>query len=147
MNNEGSGDMYYKGGNMLHTLRQIVKDDEKWRTILRGLNSTFYHQTVTTKQIEDFLSKAVGLDLSPFFNQYLRDIRIPTFEYYFKDNNLAYRWTNCVPGFNMPVKVILNGKEKWLKPQAEWTNLSQTAKNLKVEVDKDFYVNVLKSKE
>ncbi|WP_291104207.1 MULTISPECIES: M1 family metallopeptidase [unclassified Flavobacterium] len=147
VNNEGSGDMYYKGGNMLHTLRQIVNDDEKWRTILRGLNSTFYHQTVTTKQIEDFLSKAVGLDLTPFFDQYLRDIRIPTFEYYFKNNNLAYRWTNCVPGFNMPVKVTLNGKEQWLKPQAEWANLPQTAKVLKLEVDKDFYVNVVKSKE
>jgi len=62
-----------------------------------------------------------------------------------KDNNLSYRWTNCVPGFNIPVKVTLNGKEQWLKPQAEWTNLPQIAKNLKVEVDKDFYVDVVKS--
>lgn len=147
VNDEGSSDMYNKGGNMLHTLRQIVNDDEKWRTILRGLNSTFYHQTVTTKQIEDYLSQAVGIDLSTFFNQYLRDIRIPTLEYYFKDNNLAYRWTNYVPGFNMPVKATLNGKEQWLKPQAEWTNFPQITKDLKVEVNKDFYVNVMKSKE
>ncbi|NDP28742.1 MAG: M1 family metallopeptidase [Flavobacterium sp.] len=140
VNNEGSSDMYTKGGNMLHTLRQIVNDDEKWRTILRGLNSTFYHQTVTTKQIEDYLSNAVGLDLNTFFNQYLRDIRIPTFEYKFKNNILFYRWTNCVSGFNIPIKVTLNGKEQWLKPQAEWSNLPQTAKELKVEVDKDFYV-------
>ena len=146
VNKEGSGDMYPKGANMLHTLRQIVNDDEKWRTILRGMNSTFYHQTVTTKQIEDFLSQAIGLDLEPFFNQYLRDIRIPTFEYKLKDNTLSYRWTNCVPGFNIPVKVTLNGKEKWLKPQAEWTNLPQISKNLKVEVDKDFYVEVVESK-
>ena len=144
VNNEGSSDMYNKGGNMLHTLRQIVKDDPKWRTILRGLNSTFYHQTVTTKQIEDYLSKAVGLDLNPFFNQYLRAIRIPTFEYKFLNGKLSYRWTNCVPDFDMPVKVTINGKTKWLKPQAEWTNLPQTSKNLKLEVDKDFYVNVLK---
>ena len=144
VNNEGSGDMYPKGGNMLHNLRQIVNNDEKWRTILRGLNSTFYHQTVTTKQIEDYLSKSVGLDLNPFFNQYLRAIRIPTFEYKFLNGKLSYRWTNCVSGFNMPVKVTINGKTKWLKPQAEWTNLPQTSKNLKLEVDKDFYVNVLK---
>ena len=145
VNNEGSGDMYNKGGNMLHTLRQIVNDDQKWRTILRGLNSTFYHQTVTTKQIEDYLSKSVGLDLAPFFDQYLRDIRIPTFEYKFNNNTLSYRWTNCVPGFNMPVKVTLNGKEQWLKPQVEWTKLPQMIKNLKVGVDKDFYVELLKS--
>ena len=145
VNNEGSGDMYNKGGNMLHTLRQIVNDDQKWRTILRGLNSTFYHQTVTTKQIEDYLSKSVGLDLAPFFDQYLRDIRIPTFEYKFNNNTLYYRWTNCVPGFNMPVKVTLNGKEQWLKPQVEWTKLPQMIKNLKVGLDKDFYVELLKS--
>jgi aminopeptidase N len=144
VNREGA-DLYNKGANMLHTLRQIVNDDEKWRTILRGMNSTFYHQTVTTKQIEDYLSKKVGLDLAPFFDQYLRDIRIPIFEYKFQNNNLEYRWTNCVPGFNIPVKVTLNGKEQWMKPQAEWTNLPQTAKDLKVEVDKDFYVNTLQS--
>jgi aminopeptidase N len=146
VNNEGSSDMYEKGANMLHTLRQIVNDDEKWRTILRGLNSTFYHQTVTTKQIEDYLSKAVGLDLKPFFDQYLRDFRIPTLEYKFKDNVLSYRWTNCVSGFNMPVKVTLDGKLKWLKPKTEWTNLPKTKKELKLEGDKDFYVKVLKSK-
>jgi aminopeptidase N len=146
VNNESFGtDMYFKGANMIHTLRQIVNDDEKWRTISRGLNSTFYHQTVTTKQIEDYLSKNIGLDLAPFFDQYLRDIRIPNLEYKFKQNTLSYRWTNCVPGFNIPVKVTLNGKEKWLKPQVEWTNLRQISKNLKVEVDKDFYVNVVKS--
>ncbi len=47
--------MYFKGANMLHTLRQLIEDDEKWRQILRGLNKTFYHQTVTTKQIEDYI--------------------------------------------------------------------------------------------
>jgi aminopeptidase N len=146
VNNEGSGDMYFKGANMLHTLRQIVNNDEKWRTILRGLNSTFYHQTVTTKQIEDFLSQAIGLDLKPFFDQYLLDIRIPTFEYKFKNNSLSYRWTNCVAGFAIPVKVTLNGKEHWLKPKAEWTNLPKITKDLKVEVNKDFYVNMLESK-
>ena len=52
VNHEGSGDMYYKGANMLHTLRQLLEDDEKWRQILRGLNKTFYHKTVTTQEIE-----------------------------------------------------------------------------------------------
>ncbi len=145
VNNEGA-DLYNKGANMLHTLRQIVNDDEKWRTILRGLNSTFYHQTVTTQQIEDYLSQQVGLDLKPFFDQYLRDIRIPTFEYKFQGNNLEYRWTNCVPDFDMPVKVTLNGKEQWLKPQTDWIVKLKTPKDLKLEVDENFYVEVLKSK-
>ncbi|MFV5696472.1 M1 family metallopeptidase [Flavobacterium sp. LB3P122] len=140
VNNEGSSDMYYKGANMLHTLRQIVNDDAKWRTILRGLNSTFYHQTVTTKQIEDYLSQKVGIELNTFFNQYLRDTRIPTLEYFFKDNHLGYRWTNCVPDFNMPIKVSLNGKEELLKPETEWKSLSAKNENPKLEIDKNFYV-------
>jgi aminopeptidase N len=140
VNNEGSGDMYPKGGNMLHTLRQIVNDDEKWRGILRGLNSTFYHQTVTTKQIEDYLSQQVGIDLSTVFNQYLRDTRIPTLEYFFKDNQVGYRWTNCVSGFNMPVKVTLNGKEELLQPETEWKSIPVNSENSKLETDKNFYV-------
>lgn len=145
VNSEGSSDMYFKGANMIHTLRQIVDDDEKWRKILRGLNSTFYHQTVTTKQIEDYLSQSIGLDLSAFFNQYLRDIKIPVLEYTFKENVILYRWTNCVQDFSIPVKVTLNGKEKWLQPQKEWTVLSFKSNSLTLDVNPDFYVNVLKT--
>jgi aminopeptidase N len=140
VNHEGSGDMYHKGSNMLHTLRQLVNDDEKWRTILRGLNSTFYHQTVTTKQIEDYLSQQVGMDLNPFFNQYLRDIRIPTLEYTFQENALKYRWTNVVSGFDMPIKVLLNGTEVTLNPKSEWNEFTNSSKIEKVEVNRDFYV-------
>ena len=140
VNNEGSGDMYPKGANMLHTLRQLVNDDEKWRGILRGLNSTFYHQTVTTKQIENYLTQQVGSDLSTVFNQYLRDNRIPTLEYFFKDNQMGYRWTNCVSGFNLPVKVTLNGKEELLQPETEWKRIVAKTENSKLEIDKNFYV-------
>jgi aminopeptidase N len=140
VNNEGSGDMYYKGSNMLHTLRQLVNDDVKWRTILRGLNSTFYHQTVTTKQIEDYLSQETGFDLTPFFNQYLRDTRIPTFEYSFLGNTLKYRWTNTVTGFEIPLKVLINGTEVNLHPKSDWKELNSPFKIEKVEVDKNFYV-------
>jgi aminopeptidase N len=140
VNNEGSGDMYPKGGNMLHTLRQIVNNDEKWRSILRGLNSTFYHQTVTTKQIENYLSQQIGLDLNPFFNQYLRDIRIPTLEYAFDGNTLKYRWTDTVAGFNMPVKVLLNGTEVALNPKSEWVEFTNSSKIEKIEVNPNYYI-------
>lgn len=125
---------------MLHTLRQIVNDDIKWRAILRGLNSTFYHQTVTTKQIEEYLSQQTGMDLNPFFNQYLRDIRIPTLEYIFKNNQLEYRWTNCVSGFNMPVKVVLNGEVQYLKPETNWKSVTIASQSNKLGIDPNFYV-------
>jgi len=85
------------------------------------------------------------LNLNSFFDQYLRDIRIPTLEYKLKNKTLSYRWTNCVSDFNIPVKVTLNGKEQWLKPQTKWTSLRQKVKNLKVEVDNNFYVDVVEN--
>lgn len=141
VNNEGSADMYYKGGNMIHTLRQLVNDDQKWRAILRGLNTTFYHQTVTTKQIEDYLSEATKMDLTSFFNQYLRDTRIPVFEYYFENNNLMYHWSNCVSDFNMPIKITVNGVEKYLKPQTNWKTEANVEDNSKLISTPDFYVS------
>ena len=88
VNNEGSSDMYYKGANMLHTIRQLVNDDEKWRNILRGLNKDFYHQTVNTKQIEDYISEKANLDLSSVFDQYLRTTEILPLHILLKMKNL-----------------------------------------------------------
>ena len=142
VNNEGSGDMYFKGANLLHTIRQIVNDDEKWRQILRGLNKDFYHQTVTTKQIEDYMTDKAGIDLSKVFDQYLRNIEVPTLEYYFVNKTLFYRWTNCVEGFNMPIKVNLNATESvFLKSKKEWQSLETPLVDVDgFKVDVDFYV-------
>jgi aminopeptidase N len=147
VNNEGSGDMYYKGGNMLHTIRQIINNDEKWRQILRGLNSTFYHQTVTTNQIENYISKQAGVDFSPVFNQYLRDTRVPTLEYYFKEKQLVYRWINCLEGFTMPVQIALNGKNKIIQPSNEWKSIMIDTTNPKLTIDMNYYVAGLNSTE
>ncbi|MEM7102853.1 MAG: M1 family metallopeptidase [Bacteroidota bacterium] len=140
VNAEGSGDMYAKGNNLLHTLRQVINDDEKWRQMLRGLNEEFYHKTVTTAQVEEYMAKSLDLDLETFFNQYLRDNRIPVFEYWVMDGRLAYRWSNCVRGFNMPLKIYLNGKETWITPSRRPQVLEIEDDNLEVKVDPDFYV-------
>jgi aminopeptidase N len=105
---DGSGDMYPKGGNMLHTIRQIVGDDERWRGILRGLNSTFRHQVVTGAQVEAYISRQAGVDLSKVFDQYLRTTMVPTLEYRIRGKALSYRWTNVVPGFDMQVGARLS---------------------------------------
>jgi aminopeptidase N len=138
VNKEGSGDMYNKGAYMLHTLRQLIEDDEKWRAILRGLNKTFYHQTVTTKQIEDYLGQESGIDLTEFFNQYLRDIRIPTLEYEIKNNKLKYRYTEIVTDFDMPIKIEVNGTQKWIFPKAKWQTMNIESDTL--EINENFLV-------
>ena len=140
VNKSGSSDMYNKGGNMLHTLRQLIDNDEKWRLILRKMNADFYHQTVATKQIEDFLSKETGFNLNPFFNQYLRTIKIPTLEHTIENKTLKYRWTNTVANFEIPLKTTINGKEKWIYPTSNWKKLELTSADTSFLIDENFYV-------
>ena len=139
VNSQGSSDMYYKGANMLHTLRQLVNDDEKWRQILRGLNKTFFHQTVSTQEIENYLSEKSGLDLTAFFNQYLRGIKIPNLEYSIKNNELNYRWTNVVENFKMPIEIEVNGVTEWLYPTTIWKTIKIGSK--KINIDRNYYIN------
>lgn len=108
-------DMYYKGTNILHTLRQVVNDDEKWKAMFKALNKSFYHKTVTTQEVEGFIASYFNLDLEGFFDQYLRDSRVPVLEYRISDKALVYRWTNCIGGFDMPIKVKVDGEWLWLK--------------------------------
>ncbi len=146
VNYEGSGDMYCKGANMLHTLRQIVDDDEKWLSLLRGINSAFYHQTVTTLQIEKFISDNLCFDLTSFFNQYLRNAELPVFEYEIQDSMMKFRWNDCVSGFDFPLKIKVNEKEKWISPTSKWKQI-EVEKESKISVDPNFYILVLNLKE
>ncbi len=142
VNAQGSGDMYPKGGNMLHTVRQIVGDDEKWRGILRGLNRTFWHQTVMGKQIEDYISQGAGTDLSKVFDQYLRTTMIPVFEYRIQGTTLSYRWAEVVPGFDMQVGVTLSGHGfTVIHPTETWQTARLTGVNpADFKVDPNYYV-------
>ena len=144
VNHSGSSDMYYKGGNMLHTLRQILNNDTRWREILRGLNKEFYHQTVTSQQIEAYLGEQVGRPLKGFFDQYLRAIKIPVLEYFVKDGHLFVRWNNVVENFDMPVKVWIDGKEEWLNPTKQWSKTIEAQDNAKIEPDRNFYVGSMR---
>jgi aminopeptidase N len=144
VNAQGSGDMYPKGGNMLHTIRAILDDDAKWRDVLRGLNKTFYHQTVTGRQVQDYISRESGINLSKVFAQYLSTTQIPAFEYRLRDGTLSYRWTNVVPEFDMSVRVNIPGLgTRLLRPRQEWQTLDAVSpRATEVLVDENFYVTV-----
>jgi aminopeptidase N len=134
--------MYAKGANLIHTIRQIINDDEKFRQILRGLNKDFYHQTVTSKQVENYISQKSGKDLSKVFDQYLGTTQIPVLELKAEDDKIKFKWTNCIAGFNMPVK-LTNGQ--WIYPTTSEQKIKSDNKNFDgVEVDKNFYINVKK---
>jgi aminopeptidase N len=138
VNKEGSGDMYYKGSNLLHTIRQIINDDKKFLEIMRGLNKDFYHQTVTTNQVETYFTQKSGKNLSKVFNQYLRTTKIPVLQLKRSSAGLQYQWTNCITGFNMPVK-LTNGQ--WIYPTTKKQEIKSKSM-AKVEADPNFYIQV-----
>jgi aminopeptidase N len=143
VNQEGSVDMYYKGSNLLHSIRQIINNDEKFRQILRGLNSTFYHKTVTSKEVEEFISRQSGMDLSKVFDQYLRTIKIPVLEYKIQAGTISYRWSNCVEGFDMKIKVKLDEKtDQWIQPSQNWKtiNFKNKSEGTTLTPDRNFYI-------
>ena len=140
VNQEGSGDMYNKGASLLHTIRQVIGNDSLFRGILRGLNQDFYHRTVTSKEVEDYISRKSGKDLARIFDQYLRTTKIPVLEYKVEGNTLSYRWTNCVEGFNLPLR--FEDSREWIYPGTAWKSspLPAGATANPLPIDKNFYI-------
>ena len=136
-----SGDMYYKGGNMLHAIRHTINDDNKWRSILRGLNKKFWHQTVGTNEIESYISQESGIDFDLFFDQYLRTTKIPVLNYQVDGNRLDYQYQNVVPGYDYPLRVQINGEVVSIKPTEELQTLLRDEAIETFEVDRNFFVN------
>ena len=145
VNKEGSSDMYYKGANMIHLIRQITNDDKKFRDLLIALNKTFYHKTVTTIEIEEFISSFLKLDLQGIFEQYLRTTKIPLLQYKTDRKKVEYRWTDNVSNLVLPIKISLDTTgniQQWITPSANWKKL-KTGKRYDEKtftVNKNFYV-------
>jgi len=137
----GSSDQYNKGCAMLHMIRQIISDST-FSGLLHGLSKTFYHQTVSTEQILRFINQYTKKDFTKIIDQYLRTTKVPILEYSFKNNIFKYRWTNCVDGFDMPLKVSFNNEPSiFIFPTVEWKNMSITmTKSKRLTVDRNFYV-------
>jgi aminopeptidase N len=140
LNQRGSGDMYFKGANILHTLRTWINDDEKWRQILRRMNREFYHTTTTTEEVEQFLIQQTGLPLGPFFDQYLRTADIPSLEWKDENGTFAYRWSQTVANFYMPVGITQNGETHMLHVLNTWQQTERLDPREPFEIDRNVYI-------
>ncbi|GGA99683.1 M1 family metallopeptidase [Puia dinghuensis] len=148
VNEEGSGDMYPKGGNLLQAIRHSIDNDDRWRQILRGLNKDFYHQTVTSAQVERYISRKSGFDYGKVFDQYLRTTQIPDLEFYFSADStkVFYRYSNCVAGFDLPLVLRNDQASMRILPTPEWksTRLKGDEASLFEEnaIKKMYYIGV-----
>lgn len=140
INQSGSGDMYYKGGNMLHTIRHVIDNDIRWREILRGLNRKFRHQTVNTQQVEAYISKQAKIDLSSIFDQYLRTTQIPVLEYSISGKQVTYHYRDVIDDFSMPIKVKINDRLIRLNPTTAPQTFSDTQDITIFDIDRNFFI-------
>jgi aminopeptidase N len=142
VNARGSGDMYPKGGNMLHTIRHIIGDDARWRSILRGLNTEFRHRVVTGRQVREYMAARAGIPLAKVFEQYLTTTRIPAFEYRLEGTTISYRWADVVPGFAMPIRVrVASDSTVRLTPTETWQKAVLPLRHPEdFGLDENFYV-------
>ncbi|MFC4232547.1 M1 family metallopeptidase [Parasediminibacterium paludis] len=146
VNKEGSGDMYPKGANLLHTIRHSINNDSLFRQILRGLNKDFYHKTVTTQQVENYISKKSGINFQKTFDQYLRNIKIPQLNYMIDTTKatVTVNWTNCIDGFDMPITIMPTNKHLKIttKQQSFHLTNAELAWFNTTNIERQFYINV-----
>ena len=129
VNNEGSTDMYYKGAQLLNTLRHIVDNDKKWWEILLKYSENYRHKIIDTKTVIDYFNAETGKDLTSIFNQYLNYTNIPVLEYKIKKNKIDYRWKTNVSDFKMPAILKVGSKEVRLDGTNDWQSYKVKAKN------------------
>jgi aminopeptidase N len=142
VHDDGSSDKYDKGSAVVHMLRMMINNDEKFRQLLRGLNKDFYHKTVTSKVVEAYIEKFTGLELKAFFEQYLHTTNIPQLEWYIKKKQLYYRFTNVVAGFTLPLEVKSGNRKASVKPTTEWQNIPWKRGGFNLSVSEDFLIGV-----
>lgn len=139
VNQEGSGDMYYKGALMLNTIRSVLNNDEKWWNLLLDYSNKFKHKIIESNDVISFFNSKSDLNLTPIFNQYLRFKNIPILELRKSKDKLEFRWKTDEQLFEMPIDITKNGQKIRIHPSTKWQKSNFKITNLqdiKVLTDK-----------
>lgn len=133
-----NSDNYAKGANLVHMVRKLMKDDAAFKRMIRTMNDSFHHKVITGADMEQFIMDNSGLRLQHVFEQYLRHEQVPQLKVTQHKTGFNYKWEHCVRNFDMPVLVLIDGKEKWLHPttqeQSHFQNGIET-----IALQKEFY--------
>jgi aminopeptidase N len=140
-------DQYFKGALFLHTLRNVVNDDQKWWTALRDVYQAFKYRNIMTEDLVRFMNARLGMTLTPLFDQYLRRAELPTLELAFSADGktVAHRWRADERDFAMPIRV--GARERWqtIVPTTDWQVMPLTMPKDQFDVATElYYVNVVR---
>ncbi|MCG9911989.1 MAG: M1 family metallopeptidase [Flavobacteriales bacterium] len=145
INREGSGDIYYKGVQLIHTYRQILNDDDKFRQMLHEMNRRFGMKTITTADVESLMEEFAGIPLQGFFDTYLRTTKVPRLEMMQmgKGKNATWnmRFIEVKKGFQIPVLFTQNGVEYRVTISEEWSPVNiPVEKGISPVPSPDYYI-------
>jgi aminopeptidase N len=141
VNAEPPQDMYFKGALMINTLRSVVNDDKKWFTLLHNFYQHFKYQNIMTEDVVTWWSQNTGMNLTPFFNQYLRHRQIPRLELLFGEapGMVMYKWRADEEDFSMPVRVGTPDHWQIIHPTTHWQPMQSPLTKDQFQVDTDHY--------
>ncbi len=129
INAEPTEDQYFKGALMINTLRSVIDDDPQWFADLHDFYQHFKYQSIMTEDVVAWWNQRTGMDLTPFFNEYLRHAAIPVLRLKFDavKGTVAYRWCADEPAFAMPIKIGKPGNLTLVTPvTTEWKTMPWT---------------------
>ena len=147
VNAEPTEDQYFKGALMLNTLRSIVDDDAKWWKLLHDFYQHFKYQNITTEDEVSFFNQHTGMNLTPVFDQYLRQAQIPRLELLFGEapGMVMYKWNADEEDFSMPVRVGTPDHWQIIHPTTQWQWMQSPLSKDDFQVATDlYYVDVNK---
>lgn len=143
------GDLYAKGALLLHTFRQVLNNDRLWEDLLRGIQTRFKHQTISTNDLINYINTKTGQDYTYFFDQYLKYPTLPTLQLRLtpagQSLTVKYRWKADVAQFRMPVRISTSrGQLGFIYPESSWKTITLASMQPEdFEVDEDrFYIAV-----
>jgi aminopeptidase N len=138
----GSTDQYDKGSALVHSIRLLIDDDEKFRSLLRHINRKYGLKTVSSNEIEQEIIAFTELELQPIFNQYLRTNLIPTLDAKIIDNAVQVKFEGVVNGFKLPISWEIDGIAQTFNV-SEKTIVVPLQKNGQLPIlQKAFYIKV-----
>jgi aminopeptidase N len=142
-NQQPTEDQYFKGTLMINTLRSVIDNDPEWFKLIHDFYQHFKYQNILTEDVVAYFNQQTGMNLTPFFNQYLRHTAIPTLELKFDAGTVSYRWKVDEAAFAMPVKVGVAGQWQTIRPTEEWQTMKTplTKESFGVATDL-YYINV-----
>ncbi|MBL0127771.1 MAG: M1 family metallopeptidase [Flavobacteriales bacterium] len=145
VNQEGNGDMYPKGANLMHTIRHIV-GDSTFKAMLLEMNRKFYLKVTTSAEIEDFMinynERTKAMLNKSIFDQYLRTTQIPVLEWGIFKRALWARWSDDTPDLKMCGGFMRNGQSRSVPLGTSFRRIaSGVAKETEVGIDRNWYID------